>query len=72
MTLKKRRFALKVCRTCRYWSDKHKGICNRLQRGAGQFWMCEEWLEITDDAATRGKSGAPEEAPVLLVAAASS
>jgi hypothetical protein len=51
---------LKVCRTCRYWSDKHKGICTRLQRGAGQFWMCAEWLELPDDSAKpreRGEQG---------------
>ena len=42
---------MKVCRTCRYWSDKHKGICTRIGRGAGQFWMCDEWLELPDDTA---------------------
>jgi hypothetical protein len=51
MKPKKRGAALKVCRTCRYWSDKHKGICTRIGRGAGQFWMCDEWLELPDDTA---------------------
>lgn len=43
---------MKVCRTCRYWSDKHKGVCTRVQRGTGQFWMCDEWLELPDDSTT--------------------
>jgi hypothetical protein len=46
MTPKQKGFTLKVCRTCRYWSDKHKGLCTRVQQGVGQFWMCEDWLEI--------------------------
>jgi hypothetical protein len=49
MALKQKGFTLKVCRTCRYWSDKHKGFCTRVQQGAGQFWMCEDWLEIPDN-----------------------
>lgn len=60
MNLKKRGFALKVCRTCRYWSDKHKGTCTLLKQGAGQFWMCDEWLEITSDAGVPRESDAPE------------
>ena len=57
MALKKRGYTLKVCRTCRYWSDKHKGVCTRLQRGAGQFWMCDEWLEITAGSAAPQEKG---------------
>jgi hypothetical protein len=53
MSAKKEREAvLKVCRTCRHWSDKHKGFCNRLGHGAGQFWMCEDWTEAPDDSAS--------------------
>ena len=63
---------MKVCRTCRYWSDEHKGICTRQQRGAGQFWMCDEWLEMTADAANPRKSSATPEDQPRLVAAASS
>ncbi|MDD2902864.1 MAG: hypothetical protein PHU44_10575 [Syntrophales bacterium] len=63
MNLKKRGSALKVCRTCRYWSDKHKGTCTRLQRGAGQFWMCDEWLEITANAGVPQENDEPEGAP---------
>jgi hypothetical protein len=48
---------LKVCRTCRYWSDKHKGVCIRVQRGTGQFWVCDEWLEMPDDSAEPQESG---------------
>ncbi len=36
---------LKVCCTCRYWSPKHKGLCTRLNQGAGRFWICREWSE---------------------------
>lgn len=43
---------MKVCRTCRYWSDKHKGLCTLVQRGTGQFWMCDAWLGLPDDANT--------------------
>lgn len=52
MPQKKKGTHLKVCRTCRYWSDKHKGTCTRVQQGAGQFWMCDEWLELPNYSAT--------------------
>ena len=51
---------MKVCRTCRYWSDKYKGVCSRLQQGVGQFWMCEDWTELTENPRDRQKTGAPE------------
>jgi hypothetical protein len=54
---------LKVCGTCRYWSDKHKGVCSRLQQGVGQFWMCEDWMEITNNPANSRESGAQEATP---------
>jgi hypothetical protein len=57
MKSKKRGATLKVCRTCRYWSDKHKGVCIRVQRGTGQFWVCDEWLEMPDDSAEPQESG---------------
>lgn len=50
MTKQEKGFTLKVCRTCRYWSDKQKGVCSRLQQGVGQFWMCEDWTELTEDS----------------------
>ena len=62
MNLTKRGSALKVCRTCRYWSDKYKGTCTLIKRGTGQFWMCDEWLEITADAGGPRESDAPETA----------
>jgi hypothetical protein len=62
MTLKERGFTLKVCRTCRYWSDKQKGVCSRLEQGVGQFWMCEDWTEITPSPANARESG-EQEAP---------
>jgi hypothetical protein len=49
---KEREAKLKVCRTCRHWSEKHKGFCIRLGHGAGQFWMCQDWTELPDNAAT--------------------
>jgi len=63
MALKKKGFTLKVCGTCRYWSDKHKGVCSRLQQGVGQFWMCEDWMEITNNPANSRESGAKEATP---------
>jgi hypothetical protein len=36
---------LKVCRTCRYWTPKLKGYCDRLQQGAGKFHICEDWSD---------------------------
>lgn len=35
---------LKICRTCRYWSWKAKGVCSRHDRAAGAFWSCAEWV----------------------------
>jgi hypothetical protein len=35
---------LKVCYTCRHWSDQYKGLCVRLNQGVGKFWICEAWL----------------------------
>jgi hypothetical protein len=43
MTYEKRERPLKICRTCRVWSQEFKGICTRQQQGVGQFWVCEEW-----------------------------
>ncbi|MEW6659631.1 MAG: hypothetical protein AB1424_13310 [Thermodesulfobacteriota bacterium] len=59
MTPKQKGAALKVCRTCRYWSDKHKGVCTRVQQGAGQFWVCDEWLELPDAAANPQEKDEP-------------
>jgi len=56
MTTKEKGFNLKVCRTCRHWSDKQKGVCTRLQHGVGQFWMCEDWTEMPDTPQTTGEA----------------
>jgi hypothetical protein len=43
---------LKVCSTCRHWTPKYKGFCDRLQQGAGKFFICEGWsspAEETED-----------------------
>ena len=37
---------LKVCLTCRYWSYKYKGLCERLNQGAGRFWICADWQAV--------------------------
>jgi len=36
---------LKTCCTCGFWTFKNKGMCHRLEQGAGKFWVCEEWSE---------------------------
>jgi hypothetical protein len=41
---------MKVCCTCSFWSFKHKGFCQRLEQGAGKFWMCEDWNAAAADA----------------------
>jgi hypothetical protein len=60
MKPKKKKSAMKVCRTCRFWSDKHKGTCTRIDRGAGQFWVCDEWLEVSDDPGYPPEKGIQE------------
>ncbi|MEJ2670884.1 MAG: hypothetical protein P8168_01540 [Deltaproteobacteria bacterium] len=39
---------LKVCSTCRHWSNKYKGFCSRLNQGVGKFWICGEWQAAAD------------------------
>ena len=41
---------LKVCCTCSFWSFKYKGFCQRLEQGAGKFWMCEDWSQAAAEA----------------------
>jgi hypothetical protein len=48
VTEKKER-PMKVCCTCRYWSAKHKGLCTRLNQGAGKFWICRDWTDAAQD-----------------------
>jgi|GEM_PF-1954710 hypothetical protein len=36
---------LKVCFTCRYWTPKLKGFCEKLKQGTGKFHLCAEWSE---------------------------
>ena len=40
---------LKVCGTCRFWSARHKGLCDRLGQGVGQFYICEDWTPGEDN-----------------------
>lgn len=58
MAEKKEERPLKVCSTCRYWTPKLKGFCERLHQGAGKFHICEGW------------SGAAEETEDLVLAKA--
>jgi hypothetical protein len=51
---------LKVCCTCGYWSYQHKGFCQRLEQGAGKFWVCEDW------SATAAAAGEPHLEPALV------
>ncbi len=40
---------MKVCCTCRHWSAKHKGLCTRLNQGAGKFWICQDWTDAAQE-----------------------
>jgi hypothetical protein len=59
----KRTPPVKVCYTCRYWSAKYKGLCQRLNQGVGKFYSCADWAE-----ANLEKDGLDE--PLLKEAAA--
>jgi hypothetical protein len=50
MSVDNKKSQLKVCCTCSYWSFQHKGVCHRLEQGAGKFWMCGDWLAAAADA----------------------
>ncbi len=43
---------LKVCSTCRHWTKKYKGFCDRLQQGVGKFHICAGWTaeNVVQDA----------------------
>jgi hypothetical protein len=56
---------LKICKTCSHWSYENKGICHRENRGVGQFWHCEEWLQNIS-LEENGKN-APEHSCALLL-----
>lgn len=47
---KKKERPLKICSTCRYWSTKYKGFCERLQQGVGKFHLCEGWQDTSQEA----------------------
>lgn len=57
----KRERTLKVCRTCRFWSNNFKGVCTRREQGVGQFWVCEDWAGQETE---RERAAAPETAPI--------
>jgi hypothetical protein len=53
---------LKVCCTCCYWSAKHKGLCTRLNQGAGKFWICQDWTDAGQNPESHGPGSNPEAA----------
>lgn len=48
---------LKVCCTCRYWTKKYKGFCDRLGQAVGKFHICAGW---EDEAALPEAQQTPE------------
>jgi hypothetical protein len=60
MPLTNRERPLKVCGTCRFWSIKYKGFCQRLGQGVGRFWLCADWTaEGGDREASPERKAAP-------------
>lgn len=51
---------LKVCSTCRHWTKRYKGFCDRLQQGVGKFHICSGWTEEN----VAQEAGKPQELPV--------
>ncbi|MDI6854714.1 MAG: hypothetical protein QME75_14055 [Deltaproteobacteria bacterium] len=49
MSERKAERPLKVCSTCRYWTPRLKGYCDRLQQGAGKFHICEGWSSAAEE-----------------------
>lgn len=41
--------SLKVCSTCRYWTPRLKGFCNRIQQGVGKFHLCRDWTSAAEE-----------------------
>jgi hypothetical protein len=44
---------LKVCLTCRFWSTRHKGFCQRLGQGVGRFYSCTAWTMVSGPSEAR-------------------
>ncbi len=64
MPLENQERPLKVCHTCRFWSYKYKGFCQRLGQGVGRFWVCAEWAAAGGQpTATDEREGAAGAAP---------
>jgi hypothetical protein len=51
---------LKVCHTCRFWSYKYKGFCQRLGQGVGRFWTCADWAAAGDEPASTDENAVAE------------
>lgn len=49
MSVTEEKRSLKVCSTCRHWTPKLKGFCDKLQQGAGKFHICEGWSDAAQD-----------------------
>lgn len=45
---------VKVCKTCRYWSEAVKGQCTQNNTACGQFWRCEKWSAEEAEAEAPG------------------
>ncbi len=43
--MEEKKHSLKVCSTCRHWTPRLKGFCDRLQQGVGKFYICEGWVD---------------------------
>lgn len=50
MSASEEKRSLKVCSTCRHWTPKLKGYCDKLQQGAGKFHICEGWSDAAAEA----------------------
>ncbi len=45
---------VKVCKTCRFWSEAVKGQCTKTSTACGQFWRCEQWSAEDIEAEAAG------------------
>lgn len=46
---------VKICRTCRFWTEEPKGFCQLHQQAVGQFFFCGRW---ESKGATASEAGA--------------
>lgn len=59
------RKALKICKTCQFWSTEKKGFCHYDNLGVGQFWSCGFWSPVaTKPGAEKIKSETPAKAVI--------